>query len=358
MPPGAEVIMLRPALRTAVVIGLLAALGTGFPANAGETTGGDSGTTEPDQPGDDSGGDSGKGSIGAHVRISRSGTGSGRPTTPATSADVDWKPPACWYEPMYTPDEYEKFIKSAYTGAREPAAGYARKRAGQKYHKGDKGLWWQVQFRDEKYSSVCPVTTDNWEIWVPPVDPAPDPHKLTPEILSELAYNATVLPTPPVVLKPGAGRLVVNLGTRVTLDGDFGRVWTTAALDHKGVRMAATTVATPVALRVDAGTADADPRSCTYDLVERGGGYTVDSAGAGCEVTYRRSSGDAAYPFRASITWKVTWTDSADPDGPARAPGLPDGLSTVEQDVTVREIQALNRARVTRGSAGRVHRVG
>ncbi|MEV7062051.1 hypothetical protein AB0N97_04510 [Streptomyces collinus] len=36
----------------------------------------------------------------------------------------------------------------------------------------------------------------------------------------------------------------------------------------------------------------------------------------------------------------MTWTDSADPDGPA----LPDGLSTFEQDVTVKEAQAVNRS--------------
>ncbi|MEW2405785.1 hypothetical protein [Streptomyces griseoviridis] len=333
----------RPVVRTVVAVGLLAALGTGFPANAGETTGGDTGATEPEPPGSDSGGDSGSGTIGAHVRISQSKTGSRGSTASVASSNANWKPPVCWYEPMYTPEEYEEFIKSAYSGAQEPAASYAKKRGEQKYHKDDKGLWWQVKFRDEQYSSLCPVDTDNWEIWVPPADPRPDPHKLTPEILSELAYNATRLPTPPVVLSPGAQRLVVNLGTRVKLDGDFDRVWTTADIDYKGVQMAATTVATPVALRVDAGTDDADPQSCTYDLVKGDGGYTVDSAGADCNVTYRRSSGSGTYPFKASITWKVTWTDSADPDGPTRAPALPDGLSTVEQDVAVKEIQAVNR---------------
>ncbi|WP_406348889.1 hypothetical protein OHB10_20125 [Streptomyces sp. NBC_01597] len=57
----------------------------------------------------------------------------------------------------------------------------------------------------------------------------------------------------------------------------------------------------------------------------------------------RRSSGSGTYPFKASITWKVTWTDSADPDGPARQPALPDGLSTFEQNVAVKEIQSVNR---------------
>ncbi|WP_385867163.1 hypothetical protein [Streptomyces violaceus] len=244
---------------------------------------------------------------------------------------------------MYTPEEYEKFIKSAYGGAGEPAASYARKRDKENYHKGDKGLWWQVQFRDLTYDEACPVTTDNWEIWVPPADPQPDPNKVTPEILSDLAFNSTKLPTPPVELQPRADRLLVNLGTRVAFKGDLDRVWTTASLDYKGVQLAATTVATPVALKVDAGTADADPQSCTYDLVKGKDGYTADSEGAGCNVTYLRASGSGTYPFKASITWKVTWTDSADPDGPPREPGLPDGLSTFEQDVTVKEAQAVNR---------------
>jgi enoyl reductase len=248
---------------------------------------------------------------------------------------------------MYTPEEYEKFIKGAYGGAPKgsPAEDYEKKRDKENFHKGDKGLWWQVQFRDDTYSEACPVTTDNWEIWVPPADPQPDPNKVTPEILSELAFNSTKLPAPPVELQPRADRLLVNLGTRVAFKGDLDRVWTTASINYKGVQLAATTVATPVALKVDAGTADADPQSCTYDLVKGKGGYTADSeGGAGCNVTYLRSSGSGTYPFKASITWKVTWTDSADPDGPPQQPGLPDGLSTFEQDVTVKEAQAVNRA--------------
>ena len=330
------------ATRTVVAVGLVMALGASFPAYADDTrgNGGTTGTTQPDQ---DSGANSGSGTIGAHIRISQSKAGSGGSSTTATSSNANWKPPVCWYEPMYTADEYEKFIKDAYDGAGEPAASYAKKRDEEKYHKGDDGLWWQVKFRDDTYTEACPVTTDNWEIFVPPVDPQPDPNKLTPEILSELAYNSTKLPTPPVVLSPDADRLIVNLGTRVKFAGDFDRVWTTASINYQGVQMAATTVATPVALKVDAGTADADPQTCTYDLVKGGDGYTVDSKDAGCNVTYRRSSGSGTYPFKASITWKVTWTDSADPDGPARQPGLPDGLSTFEQDVAVKEIQSVNR---------------
>ncbi|QQM42698.1 hypothetical protein [Streptomyces liliifuscus] len=320
------------------------ALGTGYPAHAGDPrVGGDEGGTQPEEPGTDEGATSGNGTIGANIRISQSNPGSGGPTTTATSSNANWKPPVCWYEPMYTPEEYEEFIKSAYTTAAEPAASYARKRDKANYNKGDKGLWWQVKFRDDTYSEACPVTTDNWETWVPPADPQPDPNKLTPEILSELAFNSTELPAPPVELSPRADRLIVNLGTRVKFRGDFDRVWTTASINYKGVQMAATTVATPVALKVEAGTDDADPQTCTYDLVKGKNRYTVDSEDAGCNVAYRRSSGDGTYPFKASITWKVTWTDSADPDGPPRQPALPDGLSTYEENVTVKEIQSVNR---------------
>ncbi|MER6268889.1 hypothetical protein [Streptomyces sp900105755] len=340
--------VVRLGFRTAAAIGLVLALAASFPAHADDSTGGgDTGTTgtgQTGQPDSDSSASSGKGVIGAHIQVrqSRIGSSSGS-TSKSTSSDANWKPPVCWYEPMYTPDEYEEFIKSSYKGAQEPAASYAKKRAAEDYHKGDKGLWWQVQFRDDAYSSLCPVSTDNWEIWVPPAQPKQDPHQLTPETLSELAYSSINLPTPPVVLSPAPDQLKVNLGTRVKLDGDFDRVWTTASIDYKGVAMAATTVATPIALKVDAGTADADPQTCTYDLVKGDNGYTVDSKDAACNITYRRSSGSGTYPFKASITWKVTWTDSADPDGPAQQPALPDGLSTYEQNVTVKEIQAVNR---------------
>ncbi|GAA2607887.1 hypothetical protein GCM10010304_68430 [Streptomyces roseoviolaceus] len=321
-------------------------VGQGLPAYADDTRGDGSTAGGTGQPNADSGADSGKGSIGAHIRINQSTPASSGSTASATSSEANWEPPVCWYEPMYTPEEYEKFIKGAYGGAPggSPAEDYAQKREKEKYHEGDKGLWWQVQFPDDNYDEACPVTTDNWEIWVPPADPQPDPNKVTPETLSELAFNSTKLPTPPVELQPRADRLLVNLGARVAFKGDLDRVWTTASLDYKGVQLAATTVATPVALKVDAGTADADPQSCTYELVKGKDGYTADSEGAGCNVTYLRSSGSGTYPFKASITWKVTWTDSADPDGPPRQPGLPDGLSTFEQGVTVKEAQAVNRA--------------
>jgi enoyl reductase len=55
-------------------------------------------------------------------------------------------------------------------------------------------------------------------------------------------------------------------------------------------------------------------------------------------VKYLRSSGNGTYPLRATITWKIHWTGS---DG--TGDDLPDGTFGATQDVTVQEIQAVNR---------------
>lgn len=107
----------RPILRAAAATGLLVTLCLGSPAYAGDgQVSGDSGTTETAQPGaesgvgTDAGAKSGKGSIGAHIRINQSTLASSGATASATSADANWEPPVCWYEPMYTGEEYETFI--------------------------------------------------------------------------------------------------------------------------------------------------------------------------------------------------------------------------------------------------------
>jgi hypothetical protein len=43
------------------------------------------------------------------------------------------------------------------------------------------------------------------------------------------------------------------------------------------------------------------------------------------------------------MTWSIRWTASANPDGPAQQPDLPDGKTTSEQNVSVQEIHAINR---------------
>ncbi len=57
-----------------------------------------------------------------------------------------------------------------------------------------------------------------------------------------------------------------------------------------------------------------------------------------CGITYLRASGGGPYRLKASITWEISWEGSGGSHG-----DLPDGTFEAAQDVTVREIQAVNR---------------
>ncbi|NGO72641.1 hypothetical protein [Streptomyces boncukensis] len=69
-------------------------------------------------------------------------------------------------------------------------------------------------------------------------------------------------------------------------------VWVIGGIDEAGVDLAATTVATPTRLRLEAGTDDARPASCTYDLTGRSRTYAVDTKKADCNITYRRATAE------------------------------------------------------------------
>ncbi len=317
---------------------------SGGGAWAGDGNNGGSGST-----GTATGGTGSPGSISATATSQVTTTSNYKGSGPAlTSSDTSWAPPGCWYEPRFTPKEYQDYYRKSLigwdTGKQYIAAQYAQLEK-EKYNQGKKGLWWQINYNDavspEYALNNCPYT--NPEIWVPTGDPTPPPGVLTSLELSRIAYAATKLPSPPVRLSPAPTKQIVNLPTYVKFSAPLDRVWVTAALNARGINIAATTVATPVSLRIDAGTADASPQSCTYDLTRTAAGYQVDSAGASCNITYRKSSDGGTYPLKAQITWQVSWTASRNPGGPAQQPALPDGLSTYQQGVTVKEIQTVDR---------------
>ncbi len=264
------------------------------------------------------------------------------------SSDANWAPPGCWYEPKFTPTEYRDYFRKSLIGwdtGKQYVMPEYNELEKEKYNQGKDGLWWERVYNENVSPDYALSHCGDGDpvIWVPTGDPAPPAGVLTPLELSRIAYAATRLPSPPVRLSPPTADQVVNLPTYVKFGAPLDRVWVTAAINAHGVNIAATTVATPVALRVDAGTADASPRSCVYKLRAAAGGYQVDSTGAGCNITYRKSSRGGTYPLQAQITWQVTWTASRNPDGPAQQPGLPDGRSTFRQAVTVKEIQTVVR---------------
>ncbi|MFE0457745.1 hypothetical protein ACFW1A_00610 [Kitasatospora sp. NPDC058965] len=290
-------------------------------------------------------------SIESHVTITSSDTGSAAGAQHLMSVGSDWTPPPCWYEPAYTPDEFDTAFQqllASLTGGmgEEAKAQYDKLKADQDFHRGQEGLWWAMVKSKKAWdlpnnSATCEQPPGI--VWVPKNSPPPGMVAVTPEMLSKLAYASTKLPPPAVKLSPDAGSQTVNLPTYVTFNSPLQPVTVTAALNFEGLSIAASTLAVPVSLRVDAGTNDADPSSCTYQFAKTSSGYQVDSSGSSCNIDYRRSSRGGTYPLTAAVTWRVTWTPSTNPYAQPANP-LPDGITGgVPQDVTVREIQTIVR---------------
>lgn len=285
--------------------------------------------------------------IGSRVQYSASSPGSGE-TSPMTPIGGNWSPPKCWYEPRYTPEQMDKYVHETYMAEHNATSAISElvtEDSTFDLRKDKEGLWWQLVYQDDGVTAEACSATKSF-MFVGPEEPAePNTDVVDPETLAALAYNETELPAPPVDLKPNPDRQVVNLETHAVLDpAELQRVWTTAFIDPPGAdRIAATTVATPLRLRLEAGTEYADPDVCEYDLVRRGGGFAVDTEDAGCNITYRRSSGDGTYELEASLTWNVNWNPTESPDGAPVNEDFPDGQSTTEIPVTVKEIQTVVR---------------
>lgn len=284
----------------------------------------------------------------SHVTFTqRGGTDAEDNSQPVTSSDVNFAPPVCWYESM-TPAEFEAEIDRRYNEAGKENAGTVYDYYNQvqsdmneiKYHQGDDGSWWVLAWDEDALNSGnhAPCAYDTGWLWQPAGTPAPE-GELTPEILSQAAYGRMKLPTRKVTLSPVAANQKVNLPTYVSFTAAIPEVSVTARL----ATVAATVVAVPYSLRVEAGTSYAAPASCDYTFTPSGGGYAVNSADAACNVTYQKATAPGStYPLTAQITWHVTWTPTATPQ-PGVGEGMPDGTSQSQQAVTVQEIQTVNR---------------
>ncbi len=113
-----------------------------------------------------------------------------------------------------------------------------------------------------------------------------------------------------------------------------------------GTGLSAATTAEPVSLHIDPGTSDAQTHPASGDCEINADGsigepYTKGKADATppCGVTYLRATGsDGPSPLQATVTWNITWTSTTGEGG-----DLPDGTFGATQDVTVQEIQSVNR---------------
>lgn len=285
------------------------------------------------------------------VTYDRSNNGTGAKAGPVAPIG-NWTPPPCWYAPKYTPKQFKDTVEPIWeaesTGYQWDAEQRDRYVNGKPYKdfnldKAGEGYWW-----DSYPADGFPAGWDSCEkptFWVDQGDPPPAniPEAITPEILAQLAYNEVRVPGTEVELAPEV-TTKVNLPTWAWLDqAQFRPVSVTASVPALGIE--ATTTAEPHSLKIEPGTKDATlhPASgvCPINDGRVGTPYTKGNAKKTppCGLTYLRSSGDASYELQATVTWKIHWTGT----GVADPKELPDGQFGATQDITVEEIQSINR---------------
>ncbi|WP_129307494.1 hypothetical protein [Streptomyces sp. L2] len=290
-------------------------------------------------------------------------TNGDRGTVSAT--DVNWKPPPCWYEPVFSPAQLKNFAendgdgdvglrdgwygsklwtdhfkdgKDATTIFTTPSTvkGYKN------YNLGKDGYFWRGVAPDLSTlddTSLC----SRLMFWVD-AGKVPDvPDAPTPKTLAEYAYNKIKVPSTAIQVKPDT-KSTVNLPTWVWLDkGRFQAVKVRAELPDTGLW--AETTAKPVALHLAPGTSDAETYPASGDCTINDDGsigtpYEKGDADKtpSCGITYLHATNGAPYRLKASITWQISWKGSDGSGG-----DLPDGTFATTQDMTVQEIQSVNR---------------
>ncbi|MFJ8308952.1 hypothetical protein [Streptomyces sp. NPDC094147] len=272
-----------------------------------------------------------------------------------TPANSNWTPPACWYEPAFTPKELQanvgKWRDFKFLGIGDMIGDLLDR----KYKTGDpaekgyknynldqegKGMFWAAVVNPNRKDDPAANSCNEMPFWVPNGTTPPDPKALTPKTLAEYAYDELELPSPNVTTAPN-GTSTVNLPTWVwSTDANFTKKSVTASLPGSG--LSATTTAEPVSVHIDPGTSDAQvfPGSgnCTISQGRVGEPFAAGKADQDppCGVKYLRPG---AYSLKATVTWRISWSSN---DGQGGA--LPDGIYAGKpQPVTVQEIQSINR---------------
>ncbi|MCX4882847.1 hypothetical protein [Streptomyces sp. NBC_00847] len=301
----------------------------------------------------------------SRIKVTQVSGPTGGKTGRISSTDVNWEPPPCWYEPVYTPEKLKDFSetdnplgyvsphaewggkklwtdhyrdsKDAYNykdNSLTPTEGYDN------YNIGKNGYFWRGVARDsaDPDSYGC----ESVMFWqdagqIPKVANAP-----TPKTLAAYAYDKVKVPGTEIELRPTT-KSTVNAPTWAWLDkGTFKEVKVRAELPDTGLW--AETTAKPITLHLDPGTQDAEtfPASGDCEINDDGSTgtpYVKGDAGKipPCGITYLRATYGTPYHLKASITWQISW------EGTGGAKGdLPDGTFDTTQDMNVVEYQATN----------------
>jgi hypothetical protein len=272
----------------------------------------------------------------------------------------NWTPPACWYEPV-SAQEFQKQVENGYDEVvNDPGQpNYAKTATGQyrdiykdgKYKnynldKADQGNFWVAVQDESRVDDPDAFTCSELPFWVPNGNTPDVKNAVTPEVLAELAYNRITLPDTEVSLAP-EDITKVNLPTWAWLDkAKFKEVSVTAALNVAGLNIQATTTAKPVSLKLEPGTSDADTYPASGQCEMNGDDSIGEAYAKGkadeippCGIKYLRSSGNGKFALKATVTWEITWTGTGNP----RPTKLPNGTFGNTQNITVQEIQSVNR---------------
>ncbi|MEU6079739.1 hypothetical protein [Streptomyces sp. NPDC047108] len=338
--------MNRSARIVAIAAGLvLAAIASAPPALAERGHGGSTQTDGGEQDGELS-------ATATSITFDTSQNGTGK-TTGAVTPVGNWTPPACWYEPKWSPKEFKAYVEPIWeagsTGYEWDAQQRERYEGGKPYKdfnldKQGKGHWWSSQTNPDRIGDPGALDCDKPYFWVDTGEPPNVENAVTPEILAQLAYDKIRVPDTTVELSP-QGKQTVNLATWAWLDqARFKPVKVTASLD--ALNLSATTTARPVSLKLEPGTKDATlhPGSGECPIGDDGRIGSPYTKGKGkqtppCGLTYLRASADGSpYEFNATLTWEISWEGSNGQGG-----DLPNGTFGTTTDVTVQEVQAINR---------------
>ncbi|MFF2845210.1 hypothetical protein ACFVT5_02600 [Streptomyces sp. NPDC058001] len=293
-----------------------------------------------------------------------SGGGSGGKSRKAlVPVDPNWRPPACWYEPVATPAQLKAGVDRLKQGGDlvrvtptlswgedlmvshyEKGEGQSGGEDGYKdYNLGEDGMFWRGVINKNRENDPASYDCERNLFWQDANTVPDDPNAPTPDVLAAYAYDKIQVPDTEVELKP-EGRSTVNLPTWVWLDrGTFKDVKVRAELPN--TNLWAETTAKPVALRLKPGTGDAETHPVSgqcriNDDGSIGTPYTKGDAGdtPPCGITYRRASDGEPYRLTASITWEISWEGTG-----GTGDDLPDGTFATTQDMAVQEVQSINR---------------
>lgn len=294
----------------------------------------------------------------SRITYSGSARGSGGKSSGNVTPVGNWTPPACWYEPV-SAAEFKKKVEGEYdevvNDPQQP--NYAKSATGQfrdiykdgKYKdynldEADEGNWWVSVQNPNRLDDPAAFTCSELPFWVLNGDVPPVKNAVTPRSWRNSPITGSRSRTPKSPSPPGHHQgQPAHLG--LARQGDVhGRVRHRVARrrrsrhlgDHHGEARLPQARTRHERRRDLPGLRRMPTERRPLDRHP----YAKGKAGETppCGIKYQRSSGDGTFKLRATITWDVTWTGTGGAGG-----DLPDGTFGTTQDITVQEIQSVNR---------------